>query len=389
MNLMSFGLFKYFFSYIFKSRTRQKLIALSIIGLLISSFSLVVLQGVMGGLQSGLMTRSKTVLGDGYFDLSSYSTEQIKEIHNLLEENSIDYVNELELEVMAKHENYISPLILRGMDFSGFVPRFIKHKDKTGLVIGGELGRNLRAFFGSEISIISPGHTQVLMQEIPRQSTANVSDFYTSELPEVDGIHGWIRIEFLQNLIRKRKINRLRFFNQDMEKIGTLAKLNEIKLVTWEDEHSTLVFALNLETRAMLFIFIGTSLLIGICISSGFMIFYNKVKLDLASFWILGLSRAKALSIIYAFGQFISVFFCLLGVCLGLAFLYLLQSNKFILMPDHFVERNIPVRIEILHLIIGFMVPYTVSSVFTYLTFKTFKKENLSFVGLIRKVGQA
>lgn len=384
---MSLSLFKYFFSYIFKSRTRQKLIALSIIGLLISSFSLVVLQGVMGGLQNGLVTRSKTVLGDGYFDLTSYDLEQVKEIQTLLKEKSIEYVSELELEVMAKHENYVSPVILRGMDFSGFVPRFIRHKDKTGLVIGGDLGRNLRTFFGSEISIVSPGHTQVLMQEVPRQATVNLSDFYTSELPEVDGVHGWVRIGFLQNLIRKRQINRLRFFNQDMKKVEEVAKLNDINLVTWEQEHSTLVFALNLETRAMLFIFIGTSLLIGICISSGFMIFYNKIKLDLASFWILGLSRAKALNIVYGFGHVISVLFCLIGVSLGLGFLYLLQTNKFILMPDHFVERNIPVKIEILHVIVAFMVPYMVSSVFTFLTFKTFKKENLSFIGLIRKVG--
>ena len=384
---MSAGIFKYFFSYIFRSKTRQKLIFLSIIGLLISSFSLVVLQGVMGGLQNGLITRSKHVLGNAYIDVVGVERSELKKIFKKLDDHSIKYIKELELELMAKHENYIAPTIIHGMDFSNFIPEFIRHKDKTGVVVGGDLGRNLRAFFGSELIITSPAHTQVLIREIPMKSKSTVTDFYSSELPEIDVIHAWVRLSFLQNLIRKRSINRIRFFEQPISQIEDAIDGLNLKLITWEDEHSTLVFALNLETKVMLFLFIGTSLLIGICISSAFIIFYNKIKLDLASFWILGLSRDKALSLVYSFGQVISIIFCLLGVCLGLGFLYLLQTNQFIFMPDYFVERNIPVKIEMLHVFISFFVPYSVSLIFTFFTFRTFKQENMSFMNLIRKVG--
>lgn len=384
---MSVGIFKYFFSYIFRSRTRQKLIFLSIVGLLLSSFSLVVLQGVMGGLQNGLVTRSKIVLGHSYIDVGHLSDEMVSSLLESLDNKQILYEKELEIELMGKHGKYISPIILHGIDFKKYVPPFLRHKDKTGLILGGELGRSLRTFFGSELNIISPAHTQVLLREIPRQGKARVTDFYSSELPEIDGIHGWIRIEFLQNLIRSRTFNKIRFFESDLKKVQALVTSLNIDLTTWEEEHSTLVFALNLETKVMLFLFIGTSLLIGICISSGFMIFYNKVKLDLASFWILGLSKLRALNLVYAFGQIISILFCLCGVLLGVGFLYLIQTNKFVLMPDHFVERNIPVKIEILHLLIGFFVPYAVCSVFTFFTFKVFKRENQSFIHLVKKVG--
>lgn len=381
---MSFGFLKYFFFYIFSSKTRQKLIFFAIIGLLISSFSLVVLQGIMGGLQDGLITRSKKVLGNAYFDVTNIENQKIQQLEKSLQERNLSYVQELELELMVQHENYISPMIIHGINFKLFTPKFLKNKDKTGLVVGGDLGRNLRTFFGSEILITSPAHTQIIMQEIPRFSKSLITDFYTSELPEIDALHGWIRLSFLQNLIREHKINRIRVYSADRKILDDIAKKVQMPIISWEEEHSTLVFALNLETKVMLFIFIGTSILIGVCISSGFMIFYNKIKFDLASFWILGLSKTKALNLVHAFGQILTVFFCLLGVGTGLLFLYLLQTNQFILMPDQFVERNIPVKIELIHVLISFFVPYLVSLIFTYFTFKTFRKENQSFLSLIK-----
>lgn len=384
---MTYSIFKYFFNHVFKSKTRQKLILLSIVGLLISSFSLVVLQGIMGGLQNGLVTRSKTALGDGFFDVSLLDEKSIEKLKGQLNKENIVYVEELELELMLKHDDYISPVILHGMNFNKTVPRFLKHKDKKGLILGGDLGRNLRAFFGSTVNVTSVAHTNIVFQEVPRQAPIEVSDFYSSELPEIDSVHGWVRLSFLQNLIREIKINKVRFFNQDIKVVKKIGKANGLRFISWEDQNSTLVFALNLETKVMLFLFIGMSLLIGICISSGFLIFFNKIKIDLASFWIMGLSKAKALRLVYSFGQIVTIIFCFIGVSLGVLFLFLLQTNKFILMPDQFVERNVPVKIEVLDIIVSFLVPYFVSLLFTMFTFKTFKKENSSFTSIIKKVG--
>lgn len=386
---MNWSLFSYFFSYIFKSRTRQKLIFLAIVGLLISSFSLTVLQGIMGGLQNGLINRSKNVLGSGFIDVSKINNDDIGELMSLLDKKQVKYVPELELELMVQNGNFISPIIIHGMDFKKFVPDFLQNKDKTDLVVGSDLGRELRSFYGSRILVTSPAHAELLLQEIPRQGGTSITDFYASELPEIDGVHGWVRVSFLQNMIRKRKLNKLRIYDESLDEVRILIKPThfDIHLESWEDQNSTLVWALNLETKVMLFLFIGMSFLIGICITSGFLIFYNKVKVDLASFWILGLSKARVMKLVYSFGQVVTVLFSLCGVLLGVAFLYLLETNKFVIMPEHFVERNIPVKLETIHILISFAVPYLVSSVFTHLTFKIFNKENYSFISLIRKVG--
>jgi len=386
---MNYGLLKYFYKYIFFSRTRQKLIFLSIIGLLISTFSLTVLQGVMGGLQNGLVGRSKKVLGQGFFDVSKLSPDALEEFQKQLIEKDIKFVPELELELMVQNENYVSPAILHGLDFSIHVPRFLQHKDHQGIVLGSDLGRDLRTFFGSMLMVTSPGHVEVIFREIPLQSRISVTDFYTSQLPEIDKVHGWVRLGFLQNMIRKRMINKLRVYGEkvDNDLLREYSKNFQSPYISWEEQNSTLVYALGLETKVMMFLFMGASFLIGICITSGFLIFYNKVKIDMASFWILGLSKEKLFKLVYSFGQSLSIIFCLLGVVLGILFLILLDTNHFILMPEHFVERNIPVKLDFIHWVVAFIVPYFVASVFTHLTFRVFKKENYSFISLIRKVG--
>ena len=388
---MRLAFFSYFFRYVFTGPNRQRLIFLTITGLLISSFSLTVLQGIMGGLQNGLVKRSQKVSGTGYFDVDRFSAEQLEILVRDLKYKDIEFSKELELELMLQNGNYLSPLILHGVDFDHVIPDFLKGRDLSGLILGGQLAREVSAFYDTTVTITSPAHTSVLLREIPRQSSSLVSDFYSSELPEIDGVHGWVRIQFVQNLIRKRKLNRIRVYSSQ-EKLNELfdsdpKAYSKDDFVSWEKMNATLVWALGLETKVMLFLFISMSVLIGICIVSGFLIFYNKIKVDLASFWILGLTKEKAMKLISTFGHLLTGRFCFLGVGLGLLVLKLLDSNQLVIMPEHFVERNIPVRIEPEHILTAFLVPYLISYIFTKITFNIFKKEDTSFISLIKKVG--
>lgn len=393
---MNLPFLKYFFGYIFRSKTRQKLIFLAIIGLLLSSFSLTVIQGFMGGLQAGLTGRSKNVLGNGYIDLKNVQVtdSRYESLFEELVKSKIKFFPELELELMIQNQDYVSPVILHGIDFNRNIPEFLKTKngidvDTSHIVLGSELARSLRTNYGSKVKITSPAHTDFIFEEIPRQVTSYISDFFSSELPEIDSAHGWVRIGFLQNLVKAREVNKIRFYGDYSEKIQTILsqkKYKDFQYISWEKEHSTLVWALNLETRVMIFIFASMSVLIGICITSGFLIFYNKIKLDLASFWILGLEKKKIFALIYMLGQILAISFCSLGIVLGLSFLLLVDQNQIMIMPEQFVERNIPVQFDFFKVFLAFIIPYAVASLFTHFTFKIFKKDNFSFLTQIRKL---
>ena len=116
------------------------------------------------------------------------------------------------------------------------------------------------------------------------------------------------------------------------------------------------------------------------------MIFFDKIKSDLLSFWVLGLSKKEVFSLTYLFTHFLSILFCLLGLGLGGLVLYLISSNQINFMPDFFVERSIPVKVTIATVLKSFFIPYIIATLFARSSFNLFKKENSSFLNQIRKV---
>ena len=119
---MNIYFYKYFFGYIFKSKTRQRLLFIAVAGLFLSSFSLLVIQSIMGGLQSGLIARSKNVLGQGEMALGP--EDNYEEIFTTLRGESLAFYPEYEIELMAKKGNFVSPVVLHGVDFSTVLHQF-------------------------------------------------------------------------------------------------------------------------------------------------------------------------------------------------------------------------------------------------------------------------
>lgn len=388
---MNIHFFKYFLSYIFKTKTRQRLLLIAVVGLLISSFSLVVLQGVMGGLQNGLINRSKAALGHGFIDLIKFQDK--KTYHSLVDrfqDAKIDFYPEYEIELMLKNDNRLTPLIVHGVDYKFGVPPFLNKRDNSHTVLGSDVANKVNAYFESKIQFISPAHVDPLFGDVPRQVTSKVSDFYMSELQEIDSLHGWVRLPVVQNLIRKRSINKIVFYDaQSLNQALYIVKsVNpEIPIVTWEKMNRSLVWALALETNVMLFLFVGMSFLVAICITSGFMIFFDKIKGDLISFWILGKSQKEIFKLSYMLTHIVSALFAFIGLLAGISFLMLLQHNDINFMPDFFVERRIPVKLDTFKILISFVIPYVISVVFSYFSFNIFKKESSSFLRVIRNAG--
>jgi lipoprotein-releasing system permease protein len=375
----------YFFRYIFSAKTRQKLLFIAVVGLFISTFSLVVLQGIMGGLQNGLIERSKKTLGRGHVDLALVkSVQKISEIELKLKNKGVTFSREYEIELMVNHGSRVNPVILHGIDFEHLVPSFLENKDLSGVVLGSDLATNLNSYFDSKLTFISPAHIDYLINPIPRSVSEIITDFYVSDLAEIDSVHAWTRLSLIQNLIRKRLVNKLIFYTEE-DLILAKDALGKDQITTWEQQNKSLVWALNLETNVMLFLFIGMSLLVAICITSGFMIFFDKIKTDLISYWVMGKSQKDIYRMSYIFTHIVSLVFCSLGIIAGLLVLELLNSNNLNLMPDFFVERRIPVKISSFKILLAFIIPYSISVLFSYFSFSSFKKDTGSFIKLLRQ----
>lgn len=381
--------FQYFFSYILRARTRQRLLFIAVVGLFISAFSLMVIQGIMGGLQHGLISRSKSIHGSNLIQFTDASPESLKPLKDFLRQESIAFYSELEVEVMLKQKNFVAPAKLHGIDLSDKRPAFLVDKDFSGLVLGSDLAAKIRTQFMDEIQVIAPGVTDSLMGEIPRFVTTELSDYVYTEIAEVDDFEAFVRLELVQNLLRSRAINQIRLFGPVNEKlkqqISTLIPANS-RWLSWEEMNSALVWSLNLETKVMLFLFVSMSLLVAIAITSGLLIFYSKIRRDLMSFWILGMGQKKLVQLCFKFTLILSAITCLLGVIFGYGILLLLERFGHQIMPDIFMERSLPVNLNFTNIVVSYLIPFGISLVFSWFSFIQFRKENQSFVTVVRSL---
>lgn len=376
---------KYFFFFIISAKNRQRLLILAVVGLFISAFALIVLQSTMGGLQNKLMERSKAVIGRAtILYKSDVSGESLKKLEQTLIDKKLNYTREYEIELLLRYQTYITPVIVHGIDLKGFVPPFLS-KEKFEAMMPMELAYKVGVAPPETLELISPSHVDSLLGDIPRSQTVRIEKTFSSDVPEIDMYHMWVRLPLIQNLIQAKSLNRLRIYSD-----GDFVALKEslpvgAKLMTWEDENKTLVWALNLEATVMVFLFAAMSLLVSLCISSGLLIFFNKVKTDLSSFWILGASHDKINRSTKYFLHLMSFLSILSGVIGGLLFLSLFDHFAPEIMPDVFVDRKIPILITARGLAISFFVPYLISFFFVRFALAQFKREH-DFLSHVRSI---
>jgi lipoprotein-releasing system permease protein len=350
-----------------------------------------VIQGIMGGLQAGLIARSKNVHGSHLIIFDQITSEPLTEIKEILRKASIPFYSELEVEVMLKHRNFVAPAKLHGIDLEDERPEFLSEKDFKGLVMGSELASKIKLKFLDDVQVIAPGVTDSLMGEVPRFVSETLSDYLYTELSEVDDFEVWTRAGMVQNLVRQIGINQIRIFGKVpphvLDKIKNTETSVSKRVITWEEMNEALVWSLNLETKVMLFLFISMSLLVAIAITSGLLIFYSKIRRDLMSFWILGMSQHTLLDLCFKFILILSGITVFIGGSFGYITLKLLESHGHELMPDIFVERQLPVHLNFSHIVISLIIPFGISLIFSYFSFLNFRKENQSFVSIVRSLG--
>lgn len=345
----------------------------------------------MGGLQKGLIARSKNIHGSQLVIFDDVTTEDLSQMKDYLRKEGIHFYSELEVEVMLKHKSYVAPAKLHGIDLDDERPSFLQDKNFDGLVMGSDLSSRIKLQFLEEVQIIAPGVTDSLMGEIPRFVSDSLSDYLYTELSEVDDFEIWSRKTLVQNLIRQKGINQIRIFGEIPEKTIKNIMNFETKvpkrILSWEKMNEALVWSLNLETKVMLFLFISMSFLVAISITSGLMIFYAKIRKDLMSFWILGMSQKKIISLCFNFTLILSAMTVCVGGIFGRIALFILERFGHDLMPDIFVEREFPIYLDFNHIVISLGIPFSISVIFSYFSFSLFRKENQSFVNIVRSLG--
>jgi len=382
---------KYFLTYLFHAKTRQRLLFLAVFGLIISSFALLVLQSTMGGLQNKLINRSKEVSGHYVAEFKPLAEDKVTPLVESLNADGIVAMAEYELELLVKYGSYYAPMIVHGIKPDGVMPPFLKGRVFEELLMPRGLAIKVNATVGDLVRLMSPAHLESFIGDVPKMSSLYLNTLVSTEVPEIDEFHGWAALRRMQTFSGLKNVNRIRVYSQTSrenldERMREALNGHDFRLLSWEQKNATLVWALGLETTVMVFLFSAMTLLVSLAITSALLIFFSKIKSDLASFWILGTDEAsiikssKILLTLLTFGS----------VCIGLSLgaLFLLGLDQFgpNIMPDVFVDRRIPVHITLVGLATSFGIPFGISLIFAFLSLKAFQKD-VDYMKFIRSIG--
>ena len=128
-----------------------------------SSFALIVLQSTMGGLQYGLVSRSYEIEGFGEVDILDFSPATAGEVVRELESMGIASHQEYEMEALARHENFISPVVVHGVDIGA--PLHAHLQDFTFKMrepSRGEIAENAIFLYGHKKALTNQGESRSL-----------------------------------------------------------------------------------------------------------------------------------------------------------------------------------------------------------------------------------
>jgi len=378
---MDWFLSKFFFRFVFNAKTRQNLLFFASVGLALSCFSLLVIQSTMGGLQEKLVGRSKSVNGHFSIILVGNDTSWVPGLLQFLEYKKIPFSKEYQIEALLRSGKMLFPLELRGIDIQDHLPENLNFyfNGPDSIILGEDLAYRVKPNFDKELQVISPGHVDTFMGEIPRSRFFKYQESHLTLVSEVDTVVGWTDLKSVQSLTRVQTINRIRIYSPFSDNLKTklLEKFPEAGTSifrTWEDENSALAWALKLENTVMLFLFAMMTVLVSLSITSGLLIFYGKIKRDLVSLWILGASKKRIDQSLILFVIQMSLLSCLSGIVLGSIFLWVLKTFSPELMPDIFVDRSIPVMYSLRGYILAFSIPFGISMLFLRYTLRDLRQ---------------
>ena len=357
---------RYFLGSLLRSPERGRLLLLAAFGVLVSSFALMVLQSAMGGLQAGLVGRSKAAAGAGAFRLRRPAGPAVARAleEAALRAGGFRAFPEYELEALAAgRRGAASPVVVHGVDMAR-PPPFLGGPAPGDLLVPGALALALGVREGDRVVLASPAHVDSFLGDAPRSVSAVVGRVFSTGVPELDEFHLWARLPLVQNLVRDGGVNAARFHGDgDVRALGAelapLAALGTWR--TWEEENGTLVWALALESSVMVFLFSAMSLLVSLCVTGGLMVFFGRMRAELAGFWILGASGAALARAGDLFLLAVGSASAGAGLALGAAFLALFGSLAPEVLPDVFVDRRIPVEMTPRGALVSFLVPFGVS----------------------------
>jgi lipoprotein-releasing system permease protein len=229
-----------------------------------------------------------------------------------------------------------------------------------GVVIGKELSKNIGAFYGDIITVVSPTGTLTPAGAAPKLKRFRVVGIFSSGMYEYDSSLAYINLGEAQRFFDMgERVTGLELRVKDIDDANVVASDVRKKLGypyytrDWMDLNKNLFAALKLEKVVMSIILVLIILVAAFNIVSTLIMVVMEKGKDIAILKSMGASARSIMRIFLIDGLIIGSVGTALGLVFGYALCFLLERYQFIQLPsDIYYISSLPVRTSWLDFVI-------------------------------------
>jgi len=311
---------------------------ISIAGVALGVFALIVVLSVMNGFGNELrnrtlsMTSHATVTG---FDGTIYNWEEVSE-RAMQEEGVVATAPYIRKEVMMSNRKRVSGSLVRGIrpelekDVSSIASKMVSGKltdlksGEYGIILGHELANSLGVYEGDRVTLITPQATVTAVGVMPRLRRFKVVGVFEVGMHQFDSAMSYMHIDDASKLFGfKGNVSGVRLKLTDLFEAPAIARRldrvfgEEHWVRDWTSQHTNFFRALKTEKTVMFIILLMVVGVAALNIVSTLMMTVNDKESDIAILRALGITPRSIMAIFMIQGAVIGLFGTLIGVAAG------------------------------------------------------------------------
>ena len=370
----------------------------SIIGIMIGVSAIIIVMSVMNGFREELTSR---LLGmNGHLNIYSNNgkiSQSEKEIIKKLESDNIKIFPLVETQAILISKELSTGVYLRGYEnkdvskknflSNNIIKGKVFSKDKSEIVIGYVLANRLKLTIGQKIRIAIPKTDKTIFGNIPRFKTLIISGIFNIGMYEYDSNFVFTSPDIPRKLlmIEDDSYNKIEVMAKEPDNIEQIqlkinSKINninnELYTLSWKQNNSSLINALNVEKNVMFLILTLIIVVASMNIISGLIIFVNEKNKDIGILKTIGLNNFSLIKIFMSIGLLIGIIGTSLGGILGIIFAINISSiqnflenlfNTELFAKEIYYLSSLPSKLdqaEVLYVIVISLIICLISTVF-------------------------
>ena len=378
---------------------------LSLLGIVIGVFSLLVVSSVMNGFDSDMRDRvigSKAEIKihkEDYSPISNYN-ELIENIS--ANEKMIGVAPVCDIELMIQKEKNLSSTLCYGIDLdkqknvTELLNKIVvgipdkKALGNDGIIIGMDLSLTLSATVGEYIQLTSPIGTQPSpFGLLPRSKKLKVVGIYISGMPEYDRIYTYISLKNSQYFLGyEDEVTQIEVKSVDSSHSARLADEIQDKIGSeyivedWSEFEANLFNAIKMEKVVMFFVLALMIIIASFNMSGNFVKLVTEKRVEIGVLKSMGASGKDVVKIFINIGVIIGLLGTLTGLLLAVILLYAQMKFQFIVIPvQGFPLQWLPVEMRLLDFILVPVITIAISLLTTlYPAGRTVKIDSMKII---------